>query len=420
MNKQRIPRLLILTSSFPRSPEDEICGYIRDFARSVSSEFNVQVLTLADRAAPAWPADTFKVTRSASVPRALQAGDDFNDLLSQGPLVKLASCLSLAAFLVAAFRMAFRADVVCSHWIAPSGVVGALISRLLCKPHVAVEHSGALHLLGRVRGGHLVARFVAGASDRVITVSDDLRKKLVAMIPAASGIVDVVPMGVHEPAPMAAPVEAINSTPKLPGDAPSRSAKTILFIGRLTEIKGLDVLLKALRGLEGLELLVAGDGPCRRDLETMAQKLDVTAKFLGRVSGATRNELFVCSDAVVVPSRVLQDGRTEGMPVVCLEAMAAGRPVIAARAGGLAELIDDGENGLLFEPDDDRMLANKLKLVLNDPALRAKISANALRTAAAFSWSQTGPRFCAIINSILKKYEPSIYDRETNVRHAGA
>ncbi|MFY9609534.1 MAG: glycosyltransferase family 4 protein [Blastocatellia bacterium] len=420
LNKQRKPRLLMLTSSFPRRPEDETCGYIREFARSLSSEFEVQVLTLPDRDAGKWPPDAFSLARSPAVPKALQASEDLNDLLSRGPLVTLGSCLSLACFFLTALRLALRADVICSHWLAPSGLVGGVISRLLGKPQVLVEHSGALHLLGRLRGGRLVARFVVSASGRIITVSDDLSRKLVALCPGAAERVDVVPMGVHQRPASAATLESISSTPEFQGGRRRHDHRTILFIGRLTEIKGLDVLLKAMRGLEHLELLVAGDGPLRCELETMARQLAVKAKFLGRVSAAERDELFVCTDAVVIPSRVLPDSRTEGMPLVCLEALTAGRPVIAARAGGLAELIDDGENGLLFDPGDDSMLTSKLKLVLNDSALRKRISANARLTAATLSWSQTGPRFCEIVSSVLKTNEPNIYDQECDPGQAGA
>lgn len=419
-NKQRTPRLLILTSSFPRSQEDETCGYIRDFARSLSSEFKVQVLTLPDRNARSWPADDFKLTRSASVPNALQASEDLNDVRAKSPLVKLATCLALACFFIASLRLALKADVICSHWLVPSGLAGALISRLLGKPHVAVEHSGALHLLGRRRVGRLVARFVVGASNRIITVSDDLRRKLIALCPGVAERVDVVPMGVHLRTSMAKKLESLRSKPEAQDGRLRHGAKTILFIGRLTEIKGLDVLLKGMRELEGLELLVAGDGPRRLALESMARQLRVSATFLGRVSATERDELFVCSDAVVIPSRVMPDGRTEGMPLVCLEAMIVGRPVIATRAGGLGELIDDGENGLLFETGDDRMLADKLKLVLTDPGLLKRISANAQLTAARFSWALTGPRFCAIVKSVLKKNEANIYDQECDARQAGA
>src|SRR5215216_5507288 len=78
------PNLLVLTSSFPNSPGDETCGYIRDFARAVSPEFNVRVLAPADGDAVEWPGDSFTLARSASLlPGGLdpfRASLDFNDL----------------------------------------------------------------------------------------------------------------------------------------------------------------------------------------------------------------------------------------------------------------------------------------------------------------------------------------------------
>jgi hypothetical protein len=73
----------------------------------------------------------------------------------------------------------------------PSGLVGALINRLLGKPHVVVEHSGALHLLARMRGGKQIARFVISGADRVVTVSSDLKRKLSALYPNASTKIEI-------------------------------------------------------------------------------------------------------------------------------------------------------------------------------------------------------------------------------------
>jgi glycosyltransferase involved in cell wall biosynthesis len=106
----------------------------------------------------------------------------------------------------------------------------------------------------------------------------------------------------------------------------------------------------------------------------------------------------------VIPSRVLADGRTEGTPVVCLEALAAGCAVVAANAGGLAEVIVDGQNGLLFEAADHRMLRKKLTRALDDQSLRQTLSANARCSAAAYDWSVIGPRFSAIMTSSLNMY----------------
>ena len=397
-----------MTSSFPTGASDETCGYIRDFARSVSPDFNVKVLAPADRNAQAWPEDLFTLSRSSSpLPEWLdpfQASMDFNSLRSQNLSVKLASAISFAAFFKDAIKLASRADVICSHWLVPSGLIGALLSRMLNKPHVAVEHSGALHLLAGMRGGARLARFIIGGCHQVVTVSDDLKQKLLALCPGASGKAEVIPMGVQQR-------EAVHN-------AQSELERTILFIGRLTEVKGVDVLLKAAQQIDGAQLLIAGDGEQRNKLETLAQNLSVNSKFLGQVEAMRRDHLLSSCAAIVIPSRVLADGRTEGTPVVCLEAMAAGLPVVASSVGGLAEVIIDGHNGLLFEPGNQVMLAEKLKLVLDDAALRRKLSRNAQLTASDYSWSRIGARFSEIIKGTLAN-ESTNYDQSNSRRIVG-
>ncbi len=383
-----------MTSSFPAGPGDETCGYIRDFARSVSPDFNVKVLAPADRNAEAWPEDLFALARSSSLlPEWLdpfQASRDFNSLRTQNFSVKLASAISFASFFKDAIKLASRADVICSHWLVPSGLTGSLLSRMLKKPHIAVEHSGALHLLAGMRGGARLARFIVGGCHRVVTVSEDLKQKLLALCPDAGDKAEVVPMGVQH-------CEAIDNTQ-------SELKKTILFIGRLTEVKGVDVLLKAMQGIDGAQLLIAGEGEQRNTLETLAQSFSVNAKFLGRVEATIRDRLLSSCAAIVIPSRVLADGRTEGTPVVCLEAMAAGLPVVASSVGGLAEVIIDGHNGLLFEPGNHRMLAEKLRLVSSDALLRRKLSQNAHLTAMDYSWPRIGARFSEIIKGTLENH----------------
>jgi len=390
------PKLLLLTSSFPGSPGDETCGYIRDFARSLATYFDITILAPPHRSKSVWPLDVFMLKRSASLwPKAIDpfnAGEDLNGLASASMLTKLVALVSLVCFFAHSLVLALRTDAICSHWMLPSGVVGAVISRLLGKPHVVVEHSGGVHLLIRMRGGWRITRFIIRGSSRVITVSVDLKEKLVALNPDAANKVSVIPMGTAVPAQPAA-------TPA------NRSPRTILFIGRLTEIKGLEVLLDAMSGLENVRLIVAGDGERREPLEELARAGNVSAQFVGRINADERSRLLSECEALVIPSHQLSDGRTEGAPVVCLEAMAAGRVVIASRVGGLAEAIVDGENGLLFEPGNHLKLKDKLLLVLSDDSLRSRLSENARRTAAAYDWTLIGSRYGTIINRALRTHD---------------
>lgn len=351
------------------------------------------VLTPPDRRRTGSFYENFKVTRSASLlPRGIDpfvSGDDLNQLVSGSWLTKLALLVSLTCYLAKAFVLACRADVICSHWMVPSGLLGALISRILRKPHIVVEHSGALHLLTRRRVGTWLARFVIDGCDRIVTVSCDLKRKLLALCPTAGDKVETIPMGVSLPVNQ---VELGDRDPTL----------TVVFIGRLTEIKGLDVLLRAMVGLRDLRLIVAGDGELRDQLEKEAAELRVNAHFVGRIGAAQRDELLSKCDVVVIPSRVVAD-RTEGTPVVCLEAMAAGRAVIASQVGGLAEAIVDGENGLLFDSGDYLALQDKLRLVIDDEAIRKKLGESASRSAAAYDWLHIGSRYRGIIHGVLKK-----------------
>ncbi|HSB08649.1 MAG TPA: glycosyltransferase family 4 protein [Blastocatellia bacterium] len=417
------PTLLLLTSSFPSSPTDETCGYIRDFARSLASEFKIEVLAPGSAgvspacvgmvgAAPAgtrgasapgddWaPGETFTLRRAWSVlPRPLDpftADSDLNHIVARGLVIRLATVVSLVCFFLRAVVLSLRADVVCSHWMLPCGLMGALISRMAGKPHIVVEHSGGVHLLRRMRGGRGIARVIVSSCDRVITVSSDLKRKLVSLCPEAAFKTQVISMGVNA-------AETTSRGSLIPPlGAIERSGNTILFIGRLTEIKGLDVLLKAISGLAGIQLIVAGDGELRDEYERMSRDFSVDAVFLGRISAAERQMLLADCDAVVIPSRRLAGGRTEGTPLVCLEAMAAGRLVVASRAGGLAEVVEDGRNGLLFDESDHRMLREKLMLGLGDDSLRRRIAQNARRSAEAYDWSAVAARFIRIINESLK------------------
>ncbi len=368
-------------------------------------------MTPADSQAQDWEGDSFQLIRSKSfLPKRidpLKAGNDFNDLVFGRTSTKFFAMISLFSFFIKAIKLARHADVICSHWLLPSGLMGSLIAALFTIPHIAIEHSGALHLLMRLRTGRILARFLIWRSHRIITVSSDLKNKLIALCPEAAGKTEVIPMGVE----VSDAGAGLTSGRNLTGDdIPFASQNSdreqpcpykILYIGRLIEIKGVDVLLKALATLPNIHLLVAGDGEQRKALERLAEKLNVDAVFLGQVGREEKARLFAASDALVIPSRVLADGRTEGMPVVALEALAAGVPVIASGVGGLSEIIRDGQNGLLFEAGNHLLLAEKVKLLLDDRELRQRLSGSGRRRAEAFDWQIIGAKFSDIIKDSL-------------------
>ncbi len=154
---------------------------------------------------------------------------------------------------------------------------------------------------------------------------------------------------------------------ELPKSTPSKKRKErpmeLLYLGRLSVEKGPDVLVQALAILGKsvpYRLTILGDGPLRPALEQQVENAGLrdTVRFLGFKSSIQDD--LMATDVLVMPSR------TEGLPMALIEATAAGKPVVAARVGGIPELIEDGVTGLLAAPDDPKALAGRLERMFGD------------------------------------------------------
>jgi len=156
------------------------------------------------------------------------------------------------------------------------------------------------------------------------------------------------------------------------------------FAGRLDDQKGVDVLLEAFRRLpRGPRLRLAGTGPREEDYRRLASSLgiDGAVRFLGAVARDRLPALMCESHVFVLPSRY------ENLPLGILEAMACGRPVVAARVGGVAEMVEDGVEGLLVDPDDPHVLALALRRLHEDAAQRKRMGeAGRRRVVGRFTW----------------------------------
>ena len=148
----------------------------------------------------------------------------------------------------------------------------------------------------------------------------------------------------------------------------------LIFVGRLAAEKGIAGLLEALT-LVSLEhrpsLVIVGDGPLKAELDAKVRQLGLgdLVTFLGRLSEADTLAEIARSDVLVLPSFM------EGLPIVLMEAMALGKPVVATRVAGIPELVVDGETGLLFTPSHWIELAAKLSALATDDALRRRLGA---------------------------------------------
>ena len=144
----------------------------------------------------------------------------------------------------------------------------------------------------------------------------------------------------------------------------------VLFVGRLTDEKGILTLLKAWPPLykrTGVVLKIAGDGPLRRAAEDACQE-GAGIEFLGRCALPQVYAMMGAAQALVFPSQWY-----EGQPRTIVESLAKGTPVISSRLGSMSELIEDGRTGILFEPGDDEDLSRKTELMLAKGPDRARM-----------------------------------------------
>ena len=178
-------------------------------------------------------------------------------------------------------------------------------------------------------------------------------------------------------------------------------AKVITFIGRLDEQKGLNLLLEAtahlLPDVEGVEVWLVGDGPIRTELERLATKLgiDERVKFWGFQAQVDR--YLYASDIFALPSRY------EGMPIVLLEALAAGIPCVVSRVGDNDLVVEDGKQGLVVPPNDMIALSKALSLLLLSPEMHRQMSEAAIRRSEDFSDELMAERLAEAYRALLSK-----------------
>jgi glycosyltransferase involved in cell wall biosynthesis len=155
-----------------------------------------------------------------------------------------------------------------------------------------------------------------------------------------------------------------------PGQPPASGQRAghLLFVGRLSPEKGLQTLLSA-AAAHGLPLVVVGDGPLRAEVEACAATVPCV-QYHGPSDAVGVAAAMRHCRALVMPSECV-----EGMPMVVLEAFAAGTPVLASRRGGPGEMIQPGVNGLLFEPGDTEGLVRAAHALLADDVLAARLGA---------------------------------------------
>jgi glycosyltransferase involved in cell wall biosynthesis len=331
-------KVAVLTTSYPRYPGDAAGRFVADAVERLRERIAVEVVSPQDFR-------HFGIAYGHGIVGNLRARPWL------APLVPA----MLAGFVRAARRV--DADLFHAHWL-PSGLVAARTGR----PFVLQVWGTDLEL---ARSVPRLARGILRRARLVIAASTELAETARRL---GAADVRVIPSGVDLP-------------PEVGEEA---EPPEVLYAGRLSEEKG---VLDLVAAADGMELVVAGDGPLR-------------ARVPGACGFVPHDELqalYARAAVVACPSH------REGFGVACLEAMAHARPVVAGDVGGLRDLVVDGETGYLVPPRDVVALREALERLLGDRERRRRLGeAGRRRAAEHFSWARATEKMLAAYHDAVR------------------
>jgi glycosyltransferase involved in cell wall biosynthesis len=407
MSEQQGLKILFLTSSYPRSPEDTASVFLRYLAEHLADRgLKIHILAPADTTSGTAIEGKVTVHRFQYFPSRLQAlayGSGIMPNLQRSPWLWLQVPFFVLAMAYSLLRIIGREqiDLLHAHWILPQGLLGVAAKHLRHVPLVTTVHGADAFTL---RGGLASAlkRFVVVHSDAWTTNTPATLRAVdaAAITPRAH----VMPMGVDTE------LFAGGDPAGLRQQLPEREF-LLLFVGRLVDKKGCRDLLEALTLLppalrDRTTLWVVGDGDQRSQLEQTTKDLGLAQKvrFWGAFSNRRLPQFYAAADLFVAPSIEAASGDTEGQGVVILEAFASRACVLTTRVGGIDAVVRDNATGALVPPNRPRDLALAMEKLLNDSDSRARLVENAFNEVKErYDWKRIAGEFESLYRTLANR-----------------
>ncbi len=347
-------KVLVFTSSFPRWDGDSSGHFVRNLSERLGDRFDVTVL------APHFPGSRKKqVFSNITVYRyryfpfekaEILAGE--NGIL---PSLKMNRFLILLVpfFLVAGFFHLLLAarknkpDIIHAHWLFPQGAQAALVKKLTGVPYIVTVHGS--DVFGLSTGiWKWINKFTVDNAKRVIVVSNALAQRVVEQYdPTREPL--VCPMGVD------AKLFWSNHLEK-------KKPENLLFVGRLSEVKGVAYLLQAMPAIikenPGVQLTIVGGGELEPALRKLADQLDITnyVHFTGKMENAQVAERYRNAGIFIGPSIEAEGGDTEGFGLTFVEAAFSGCLIIATDVGGISDIVRNKKTGIVIPQKNRRSI----------------------------------------------------------------
>jgi N-acetyl-alpha-D-glucosaminyl L-malate synthase BshA len=290
-----------------------------------------------------------------------------------------------------------KLDLLHVHYAIPHATTAFLARQMLGSQLplkvITTLHGTDITLVGQESSFYAITKFSIEQSDGVTAVSEFLREETIRAFGTVNCGLKVIPNFVN--------LEEYNPHVALPREtlAPP-DHKLLTHVSNFREVKRVKDVVRIfarVRRQMPATLVMVGDGPDRHDAEHEARELGVggDVRFLGRLDSVA--PLLAASDLFLLPSQ------TESFGLAALEAMGSGAPVVAARVGGLPEVITDGVDGILEPVGSVEAMARRATALLRDPEAHARMREAAISRAAEFSAESVVPQYEQFYNEIVSR-----------------
>lgn len=394
----------MITTSYPRWPGDHAGHFVFELARRLAGDFEVSVLV------PNYPgAKADEIVDGIKVHRFRYFFRKAEKLAGEGGIVPALKSNKLYYLLIPFFLLAYffalsrqikkeRPDVIYAHWIIPSGFIAALIKKKYGVKFLVTAHGGDVFgLQGRFTTA--IKRWTLKCADRIAVVSSAMKKEILTKI--APGLeIEIISMGVDSEHFSSVKKDSLIKT-KYAIEGPF-----LLFVGRLTEKKGVRFLIEAMptviKEFPKAILLIVGSGALEQELKSLSRKLGVEGNiiFAGQIANSDLPKYYATADIVIAPSVIAEGGDREGLPVALMEAMSCGAVTVATDLEGNRDLILNGQTGFLLKQKSPAEISKTVVELLKNDYLVPQIRKQAReKIISAFDWKVISDKYKKILSS---------------------
>lgn len=376
----KMKKIIYISTAFPRDESDRINPWLYETVKRLKENgYKIKIFTSSYKGIKQKEVNGIEIYRFRYLPKNIEIlthDVSVPERWKMGIKYRLMVIPYILSGIINSLIFALKEDfdIIHVHWPFPHIIFGLIMKIIKKKPLVCSFHGGEIIFLENMPFLlKIIFKFLFSFSNFYTVNSSFTKEKLLKFLGKKKrNKIMVIPFGITLKELKEEKIEKIE-----------KEEIKILFVGRLIERKGVHILLESFAKVNKIfpktQLIIAGDGPWRKRLEDLRDKLDIKDKviFKGYLKSGELEKEYKEADIFVLPSIHDVKGDTETLGVVLIEAMEYGVPVIATNVGGIPDVVKDGYNGLLVPEKDPDALAQAIIKLVENKSIREKFVKNA-------------------------------------------